>query len=114
MMDEEKRITPRIDFDHEVLIKDTKGIKKIKNFSTRGAFIETEDPLQFKRGDRIGIVTRLPLERKAMLIKARVVYISSKGIGVQFYDLWGKEAEAVDYTFEVFKGTIPLPGLDTK
>ncbi len=110
MMNEDKRRTPRIDFHHEVLIKDTKGIKKIKNFSTNGAFIETKDPLQFKRGDKIGIITRLPLEEKAILIRAKVVYISSKGIGVQFYDLWGKKAEAVDYTFEVYKGTIPLPG----
>ncbi len=109
-MKEEKRRTPRIDFHHEVLIKDNKGIKKITNFSTNGAFIETKDPLQFKRGDKIGIVTRLPLEKKAMLIKAKVVYISSKGIGVQFYDLWGKKYEAVDYTYEVYKGTIPLPG----
>ena len=109
-MNEEKRLAPRIEFHHEVLIKDKKGIKKIKNLSTTGAFIETKDPLQFKRGDKIGIITKLPLEKKAMLIKAKVVYVSSKGIGVQFYDLWGKKAEAVDYTFKVYKGTIPLPG----
>jgi hypothetical protein len=110
MMNEEKRRSPRIDFHHEVLIKDNEGIKKIKNFSTTGAFIETENPLQFKRGDKIGIVTRLPLEKKDMLIKAEVKYISSNGIGVQFYDLWGDKSEAIDYTYEVYKGTIPLPG----
>lgn len=109
-MNEDKRRVPRIEFHHEVLIKDSKGIKKIKNFSTNGAFIETEDSSEFKRGDTIGIVTKLPLEKKPMLIKAKVVYIASDGIGVEFYDLWGKNAEAVDYTYEVYKGTIPLPG----
>ena len=109
-MFEEKRLTPRIDFHHEVVIKGTKGLKKIKNFSPLGAFIQTENPLQFKPGNIIDLVTRLPLEKKVMLIKAKIMHASSEGIGVQFYDLWGKKAEAVDYTYEVYKGTMPLPG----
>lgn len=108
-MNKERRLAPRIDFHHEVLIKGTKETKKIKNLSTTGAFIETNDPVQFKRGDTIEIITRFPLEKKSMLIKAKVVYVSSNGIGVEFYDLWGRKAEAVNKTFEVFKNTLPLP-----
>ena len=109
-MNEERRFAPRIDFHHEVAIKGTKGAKKIMNFSTLGAFIETENPLQFKRGSIINLHTKLPLEKKSMLIKAKIVRASNKGIGVQFYDLLGREAEAVSQTFEFFKDTIPLPG----
>ena len=45
-----------------------------------------------------------PTELKSNLLKLGVFASHME------YDLWGKEAEAVDKTFEVFKGTIPLPG----
>lgn len=78
------------------------------NFSTGGAFIQTDDPSQFEIGARINIFTKLPLETKAALIEAQVVHIASQGIGIKFIDLWGRDAEAITYNFEVFKNTLPL------
>jgi len=107
-MAKERRLTPRIDFHHEVMIRGSRAPGRILNFSTNGAFIQTENPRQFKQGKEIDMVTTLPLERKAVSIRARVVRVEKKGIAVEFVDLFGREAAAVDSTFEVFKATVPL------
>lgn len=108
-MEKEKRLNLRIDFHHEVVITSTREQKKIMNFSKGGAFVQTENPAQFEKGAKINLYTKLPLEKKAMLIKAQIAHIASKGIGVKFLDLWGHDAEAINYNFEVFKNTLPLP-----
>ncbi len=108
-MEEERRLNPRIDFHHEVAITGTQGSQKIMNFSKGGAFVQTENPSQFEKGAKINLYTKLPHEKKAMLIKAQIAHIASKGIGVKFVDLWGRDAEAIEYNFEVFKNTLPLP-----
>jgi len=104
----ERRLTHRIDFHHEVIINRSNKLKKILNISTSGAFIRTEDPSEFEPGGKINLFTRLPLEKKAMMIKAEVTHINDEGIGVKFLDLYGRDAEAIEYNFAVFKGTIPL------
>jgi hypothetical protein len=44
-----------------------------------------------------------------MLIKAQVAYVTGKGMGVQFLDVHGPCAQAIQSNFEVFRATIPLP-----
>jgi c-di-GMP-binding flagellar brake protein YcgR len=107
-MKEETRLSPRIGFNHKVIVLGFGGSMKIMDFSTGGAFLRTENPSQFEREERIDIFTRLPLEKKAMVIKSRVVHIAKKGVGVKFLNLCGHVAEAIEYNFEVFKNTIPL------
>ena len=109
-MQEEKRIHPRIDFHHPVIIKGLRGLKKIMNFSTGGAFIHTDKSPNFKQGIRINLLTQLPLQKKNMLIRAQIIHVSPKGIGVRFMGLSRTDSNALDYNFEVFKGTLPLPG----
>ena len=104
----ERRLAHRIDFQHEVIINRSNKLKKMLNFSTGGAFIRTEQPSAFKQGGKINLFTRLPLEKKAMVIKAEVAHVTDEGIGVKFLDLYGRDAEAIEHNFEVFKGTIPL------
>ena len=104
----ERRLAHRIDFHHEVIVNRSNKLKKILNFSTGGAFIRIENPSEFERGGIINLFTRLPLEKKAMMIKAEVAHTNEEGIGVKFLDLYGRDAEAIEYNFAVFKGTIPL------
>jgi ribosomal protein L19 len=107
---EDKRLNPRIDFHLDVIVRGSKGVKKVKNFSTGGFFIEVDESQDFKRGDRVEIVTRLPLEKRIMIIKGQVAHATDKGIGVKFVDLLGLNSEAVENNFQVFSGTIPFPG----
>jgi hypothetical protein len=109
MMRNEKRLNPRIDFHLDVIVKGLKGVKRVKNFSTGGFFIELESPHLFKAGDRLELVTRLPLEKRIMILKGQVAHLTSRGIGVRFVDMWGLNSDAIESHFRVFKATIPLP-----
>ncbi len=108
-MREEKRLNPRIDFHLDVIVKGLKGVKKVKNFSTGGLFIEMELSHLLKAGDRVELVTRLPLEKRIMTFKGKVAHSSNHGIGVRFVDMWGPNSEAIESHFQVFKATIPFP-----
>ena len=106
--EKEKRLAPRIEFHLDVVVRGLKGIKQVNNFSIGGVFIQTDLSTSFKRGDKIELVTRLPLEKRIMLIKAQVAHVTSKGMGVQFLDVHGPCAQAIQSNFDVFRGTIPL------
>jgi len=107
--EKEKRLAPRIQFHLDVVVRGLKGVKRVSNFSTGGVFIQNEPSSSFKRGDKIELVTRLPLEKRIMLIKAQVAHVTSKGMGVQFLDVHGPCAQAIQSNFEVFRATVPLP-----
>jgi Tfp pilus assembly protein PilZ len=107
--EKEKRLAPRIEFHLDVVIRGLKGIKHVNNFSVGGVFIQTDLSSSLKRGDKIELVTRLPLEKRIMLIKAQVAHVTGKGVGVQFLDVNGPCVQAIQSNFEVFKATIHLP-----
>ena len=108
-MRDDRRLNPRIDFHLDVIVRGLKGVKKMKNFSRSGIFVELEQLEEFKTGDRVEIVTRLPLEKRIMIVKGQVAHATDKGIGIRFVDLWGPNSEAIEKNFQVFKATIPLP-----
>jgi len=106
----EKRKSPRIDFHLGVMIRGQQGLRKIRNFGLYGVYIRTENPSQFKNGDEIYLITKFPSEKKAMQLRSRVAHVSDKGIGVEFIDVNPKNAMSMDYCFNIFKHTVPLPG----
>ena len=107
-MANEKRGNVRIDFHLPVTIKGHQGLKKIKDFSLSGLFIEMKDTSQFKEGDEIDLVVELPHEKNPIEPKARIAHVTGEGIGVQFVDLSPQHAMALEYCFHIFKDTIPL------
>jgi hypothetical protein len=108
-MEKNRRLTPRIEVYQDVLINRSPKVRKMKSFSKSGAFIFIDNPSQFKMGNRIRLFMKFPLEEKPTIMHAEVTRIEEKGIGVKFNDLVGRNADAVEYNFEVFKGTLPLP-----
>ena len=108
-MEDDRRLTPRIEFHHDVIINRSRKVRKMKNFSKSGAFILTDESSQFKMGNKISLFMKFPLEEKPTIMHAQVTHIDEKGIGIKFVDLLGRNEEAVEYNFEVFKGTLPLP-----
>jgi hypothetical protein len=109
-MEKERRRTPRIDFHHEVMVNRSRTLWMIRNFSIGGAFIQTDNASEFDKGRKIILFTKFPLETNPTVMHARIAHIEEYGIGVQFIDLMGRNADVVEYNFEVFKGTLPLPG----
>lgn len=107
-MGEEERKQPRIDFHLPVMIKGVKGLNKTQDFSLCGLFVEIQDTSKFKEGDEVTLIMRLPQEKNSMQVKARVMRVTKKGIGVEFVDLSPQHAMALEFCFHVFKHTIPL------
>ena len=109
-MENERRRAPRIDFYHEVRINRSHTLWMIRNFSIGGAFIQTDNPSEFDKERKIILFTKFPLEANPTVIHVRIAHVEEHGIGVQFIDLMGRNADVIEYNFEVFKGTLPLPG----
>ena len=106
----EDRRSPRIDFRLEVTIRGLERVESIENFSLYGLFVHTDNPSQFKIGDEVSMIMKFPTEKKSLQVKARVVHVSKKGIGVEFMDLPPSDATTIEYCFNIFKHTVPLPG----
>ena len=107
-MSHDKRKEPRIDFYLPVTIKAQQGSKKMTDLSLGGAFIHIHDTSPFKQGDEIDLVIKLPLEKNAIQVKARVAHMTTEGIGVEFVGLLHQHEMALEYSFHVFKHTVPL------
>ena len=107
-MSEEKRKDPRIDLFVQVKIKH-QGLHKVKDLSLSGLFIQTPNPSQFESGDEIEVVMQLPGEDKPTRLDARVARVATNCIGVKFERVPPKEQVALQYCFDLFKHTIPLP-----
>jgi c-di-GMP-binding flagellar brake protein YcgR len=107
-MSKEKRKDPRIDLFVQVKIKH-QGLHKVKDLSLSGLFILTPNASQFETGEEIEVVLQLPGEDKPTYLDARVARIATDGIGVKFVKVPPKEQVALEYCFDIFKHTLPLP-----
>lgn len=105
----EERKDPRIDFYLPVTIKGHQGSKKAIDFSISGLLIQIEDISPFKIGDEIDLSIKLPHERNAILVKARIARVTKEGIGIKFVNLSPQNEMSLEYCFHVFKDTMPLP-----
>lgn len=106
----DKRKSPRIDFHLSVIVKEQPELREVRNFGLYGVFVQTEDPDQFKSGDEIYITMKFPPEKESLHLKARVAHISDKGVGVEFVDVPPRDAMSLEFCFNVFRHTVPLPG----
>ncbi len=79
------------------------------DFSMGGVLIQVDDTSLFKIGDEIDLIIKLPHEKNAIQVKARVARVNKEGIGVKFIDLSPWDQMSLEYCFHVFESTIPLP-----
>ncbi len=107
-MSKEKRKEPRIDLLVQVKIKH-QGLHKVKDLSLSGLFILTPNTSQFETGEEIEVVMQLSGEDKPTHLDARVRRVATDGIGVEFVRIQPKEQVALEYCFDIFKHTVPLP-----
>ncbi|MBW2037340.1 MAG: PilZ domain-containing protein [Deltaproteobacteria bacterium] len=111
-MGRDKRREPRIDFHLPISIKGHTGVYSIRNFSLVGVFIKTPTPSEFKVGEEIEVIARLPNEKRPIHAKAKVAHVKRNGIGIEFVDILPQDAMALKFCFHVFKHTIPYPGAE--
>lgn len=104
-MSAEKRKRPRIDLDAQVRIKH-EGVYEVKDFGLGGLFIRSP---QFKPGDKIELVMSLPEEPKPVRLQARITRVTAEGIGVEFSNVPPQSKIPLEYCFNVFKHTLPIP-----
>jgi len=108
-LNENKRNSPRIDFHLDVAISGREGLEEVKNLSLYGAFIQTQSPIEYISGEEIFVGMRFPHENKALHMKSRIAHISELGFGVEFVDLPPQDAMSLEYCYNIFKSTIPMP-----
>jgi len=109
-MGEEKRRVPRIDLYLPLTVKRREGAKKIRDLSLTGLFIEADNTSSFQERDEVDLVIELPYEEDAMEVRARIIRVIRDGIGVEFVDISPQNAHTLEYWFNVYRHTVPIPG----
>ena len=109
-MGTDKRGVPRIDLYLPLTVKRRKGAKKIKDLSLTGLFIELENASSFQEWDEVDLVIELPYEENSMEVRARIVRLIGDGMGVEFVDISPQNAHTLEYWFNVYRHTVPIPG----
>jgi Tfp pilus assembly protein PilZ len=86
-VDLDERETPRVpcNIDIDYTTQDQKYTNTILDISPAGVFIETDDPPEI--GQKITLIFSFPASEDHIEITGEIVWRSSQGIGVKFYDL---------------------------
>ena len=108
-MGKEKRRVPRIDVYFPLTVKRHDGARKIRDLSLTGLFIEVEDTSSFQERDEVDLVIEIPYEENAMEVRARIVRVIRDGMGVEFVDILPQNAHVLEYWFNVYRHTVPIP-----
>jgi hypothetical protein len=104
-MGQERRGAPRAAIRLEVEVWGHHGPNKISDLSTRGVFIHTERPSQYRRGDEVELVLKFPTQQEAMLLKAEVSRVTNGGIGVKFNRLTLDQVKVIEGCYGAFRDT---------
>ena len=107
-VEQEKRKYPRLDYDCPVVIPGVDGVKKITDVSCGGVFIELQPSSDFRIGQQISLIFKLPTHTGSLRLKAKVKNLQEQGIGCEFVDLSEEDARIIRHYFETFKDTLVL------
>ena len=102
-MEEERRKSSRTPFYQEIVVWGREESPSIRNLSTSGVFIYTESASQYKPGDEIDLVLKLPTEEEAMLLQVEVIRVTADGIGVKFLNLTSYYAEIIERCYAALR-----------
>jgi predicted Zn finger-like uncharacterized protein len=104
----EKRRFPRIEVHFPVRIGESKILARLTDLSQGGAFVETNRSSLFQRGETLDVSMSLPTESEPVSLKAKIVNVEERGIGIQFVDLTEMNQTKILFCFDTYKDTIPL------
>jgi hypothetical protein len=106
----ERREHPRLELHCDTTIPGVRGIQTLTDISFGGCFIEAKIQGKVKIGQIITLNTKLPTEKKAIKVKAKIVSQKERGIGCQFISLEDDVRDAICTCFEMYKDTLPVGG----
>lgn len=109
-MVQERKQGSTVDFHLEIKIKHRPGHYKVMEFSTCGVLLYTDKTSQFKPGDDIKLMMKLPELGETLEITAQVAQVTRKANGVKFTAEWSQDPKILEYCFNVFKNALPSPG----
>lgn len=104
----ERRHHPRLEFRCTALFGHLKDVLKVTDLSLNGLFIEVVDKAGLEPGRVVSLAIKFPTEEKAILLRARVVNLSRRGVGCNFVNLSMTNFEVIKTCFETFRDTLPL------
>ncbi len=107
-VEQEKRKFPRLDYDCPVVIPGVDGVKKITDLSCGGVFIELQPSSDFRVGQLISLIFKLPTHSESLRLRAKVKNLQDQGIGCEFVDLSEENARVIQHYFNTFKDTLIL------
>jgi hypothetical protein len=105
---ENMRAHPRLEFHCQARIGGVKGVFRVTDISMGGAFLEYTPPSAFKLGQTLQLTMKLPTEYDPIKIKAEVVNVRERGVGLRFVNMTRRNQEIIRFCFETFKDTVPL------
>ena len=105
---QERRRSPRLDFNCPVIINGIKGVHTITDLSMGGVFIELSAGTTLHHSQKLHLVVKLPTENYSLHIKAQVEYQGKRGVGCQFLELAERDSEAFRHCFNVYRDMLPV------
>ena len=107
-VDTERRAYPRLDFHCKAKIIGIKDPVTVTDISIGGFFFEFKPGSKLKMGQITNVVLYLPTENEPVMVKARLINQTERGVGCAFLDLASAQRKAIHKCFETFKDTLPI------
>ena len=104
----ERRAYPRLDFNCSAKIIGIKDPVTITDISLGGFFFELKLTSKLKMGQIANVALHLPTESEPIMVKARMINQTERGVGCAFVDLTPNQRNAIHTCFETFKDTLPI------
>ena len=104
----ERRAYPRLDFTCSAKIIGIKNPVNITDISIGGFFFEFKLASKLKMGQIANVALNLPTEGEPIMLKARMINQTDRGVGCAFVDLTTTQRNAIHNCFETFKDTLPI------
>ena len=104
----ERRAYPRLDFHCQAKIIGIKDPVTVTDISIGGFFFELKLQSKLKMGQITNVALHLPTENEPIMVKARMINQTERGVGCAFLDLSPTQRKAIHNCFETFKDTLPI------
>lgn len=104
----ERRQYPRLEFRCTAIFGHLKEVLNVTDLSLSGLFVEVADKTGLDPGQVVSLAIKFPTEKKAVLLKAKVVNVNKRGVGCLFMEPTPNNVETIKNCFETFRDTLPI------